>query len=109
MKYVLNAEQIRHDVIDAVLESSELEPYSALHKAQVLEQKLGAPGFKETAEALGRVISISKKGAAETFSLICLKMNTKQNCLMPTKQRSKICRKTSAKKIMRRRLLHLQP
>lgn len=62
LKYVLNAEQIRHDVIDAVLESSELEPYSALHKAQVLEQKLGAPGFKETAEALGRVISISKKG-----------------------------------------------
>ncbi len=42
LKYVLNAEQIRHDVIDAVLESSELEPYSALHKAQVLEQKLGA-------------------------------------------------------------------
>ncbi|MFP7230806.1 glycine--tRNA ligase subunit beta [Bacillus subtilis] len=62
LKYVLNAEQIRHDVIDAVLESSELEPYSALHKAQVLEQKLGAPGFKETAEALGRVVSISKKG-----------------------------------------------
>ncbi|MEC1403750.1 glycine--tRNA ligase subunit beta [Bacillus subtilis] len=62
LKYVLNADQIRHDVIDAVLESSELEPYSALHKAQVLEQKLGAPGFKETAEALGRVISISKKG-----------------------------------------------
>ncbi|MCY9078073.1 glycine--tRNA ligase subunit beta [Bacillus inaquosorum] len=62
LKYVLNAEQIRHDVIDAVLESAELEPYSALHKAQVLEQKLGAPGFKETAEALGRVISISKKG-----------------------------------------------
>ncbi|MED4645862.1 glycine--tRNA ligase subunit beta [Bacillus inaquosorum] len=62
LKYVLNAEQIRHDVIDAVLESSELEPYSALHKAQVLEQKLGTPGFKETAEALGRVISISKKG-----------------------------------------------
>ncbi|PRR94177.1 glycine--tRNA ligase subunit beta [Bacillus atrophaeus] len=62
LKYVMNAEQIRHDVIDAVLDSSELEPYSALHKAHVLEKKLGAPGFKETAEALGRVISISKKG-----------------------------------------------
>ncbi|KXZ18465.1 glycine--tRNA ligase subunit beta [Bacillus nakamurai] len=62
LKYVLNAEEIRHDVIEAILDSTELEPYSAVHKARVLEKQLGAPGFKETAESLGRVISISKKG-----------------------------------------------
>ncbi|NER69912.1 glycine--tRNA ligase subunit beta [Bacillus velezensis] len=62
LKYVLNAEDIRHDVIEAVLDSTELEPYAAVHKARVLEKHLGTPGFKETAESLGRVISISKKG-----------------------------------------------
>ncbi len=28
LKYVLNAEDIRHDVIEAVLDSTELEPYA---------------------------------------------------------------------------------
>ncbi|MCY8561372.1 glycine--tRNA ligase subunit beta [Bacillus sonorensis] len=61
LKYVLTAENIRYDVVDAVLESTELEPYSALKKAAVLEKAAAKPDFKETAEALSRVISISKK------------------------------------------------
>ncbi|MEC1261212.1 glycine--tRNA ligase subunit beta [Bacillus swezeyi] len=61
LKYVLTAENIRYDVVDAVLESTGLEPYSALKKAAVLDAAAGGPEFKETAEALARVISISKK------------------------------------------------
>lgn len=37
LKYVLTAENIRYDVVDAVLESTNLEPYSAVKKAAVLE------------------------------------------------------------------------
>lgn len=47
--------------MDAVLESTNLEPYSAVKKAAVLESAAAKPEFKETAEALARVISISKK------------------------------------------------
>lgn len=61
LKYVLTGENIRYDVVDAVLESTELEPYSALKKAAVLEAQAAKPEFKETAEALARVMSISKK------------------------------------------------
>ncbi|MFN2745292.1 MULTISPECIES: glycine--tRNA ligase subunit beta [Bacillus] len=61
LKYVLTAEHIRYDIVEAVLESTGLEPYSALKKAVVLENAAAKPDFKETAEALARVISISKK------------------------------------------------
>ncbi|MDA1474803.1 glycine--tRNA ligase subunit beta [Bacillus changyiensis] len=61
LKYVLTEENIRYDVIDAVLESTELEPYSALKKAAVLELEAKKQEYKEIAEALARVISISKK------------------------------------------------
>lgn len=67
LKYVLTAENIRYDVVDAVLESSNLEPYSAVKKAAVLEAAAAKPEFKETAEALARVISISKKSETNTI------------------------------------------
>ncbi|MFS0655273.1 glycine--tRNA ligase subunit beta [Bacillus sp. 179-C3.3 HS] len=62
LKHVLQAEHIRHDVIDAVLDVEDIEPYAAVKKAAVLEESVKQESFKETAEALGRVISISKKG-----------------------------------------------
>ncbi|MEC1411645.1 glycine--tRNA ligase subunit beta [Bacillus safensis] len=62
LKYVLQAEHIRHDVVDAVLDVENIEPYAVVKKAAVLEESVKQESFKETAEALGRVISISKKG-----------------------------------------------
>ncbi|MGE6629268.1 glycine--tRNA ligase subunit beta [Bacillus sp. NPDC077027] len=62
LKFVLQAEHIRHDVVDAVLDNENIEPYAAVKKAAVLEERVKQDSFKETAEALGRVISISKKG-----------------------------------------------
>lgn len=62
LKYVLQAEHIRHDVVDAVLDVKNIEPYAVVKKATVLEESVKQESFKETAEALGRVISISKKG-----------------------------------------------
>ncbi|MDM5298779.1 glycine--tRNA ligase subunit beta [Bacillus pumilus] len=62
LKYVLQAKNIRHDVVDAVLDVENIEPYAVVKKAAVLEESVKQEHFKETAEALGRVISISKKG-----------------------------------------------
>ncbi|WMT30533.1 glycine--tRNA ligase subunit beta [Bacillus aerius] len=62
LKYVLQAEHIRHDVVEAVLDVENIEPYAVVKKAAVLEESVKQESFKETAEALGRVISISKKG-----------------------------------------------
>ncbi|WP_353855204.1 glycine--tRNA ligase subunit beta [Bacillus sp. Bos-x628] len=62
LKYVLQAEHIRHDIIDAVLDVEDIEPYAVVKKAAVLEESVKQASFKETAEALGRVISISQKG-----------------------------------------------
>ncbi len=104
LKYVLNAEDIRHDVIEAVLDSTELEPYAAVHKARVLEKHLGTPGFKETAESLGRVISISKKARAAISSRICLKMNRRKSCLTLMKKQKTVSRKALPPKTMNRRL-----
>ncbi len=79
LKYVLTAENIRYDVVDAVLESSNLEPYSAVKKAAVLESAAAKPEFKETAEALARVISISKRAKRTPLMRHCLKTLKKRS------------------------------
>lgn len=63
LKYRLAEEQIRYDVNDAVLGSTILEVNSLIARAKVLQEVSNEPEFKETVEALSRVINIAKKGS----------------------------------------------
>ncbi|MRX71298.1 glycine--tRNA ligase subunit beta [Bacillus lacus] len=62
MKHVLGEEGVRYDLIDAVLGSKHQEATALFAKAKVLEAASGKEGFKETVEALARVLNISSKG-----------------------------------------------
>lgn len=62
LKYLLAENNIRYDLIDAVLESSVIEATSLVERAKVLESASEQAEFKETIEALARVMNIAKKG-----------------------------------------------
>jgi glycyl-tRNA synthetase beta chain len=62
LKYLLAENNIRYDLIDAVLESSVLEATSLVERAKVLESASEQAEFKETIEALARVMNIARKG-----------------------------------------------
>ncbi|APH04348.1 glycine--tRNA ligase subunit beta [Bacillus weihaiensis] len=68
LKYVLAEEQIRYDLVDAVLESSNLEVNSLTKRARVLAKRSLEAEFKESIEALARVINISKKGSEHVIN-----------------------------------------
>ncbi|WP_226526406.1 glycine--tRNA ligase subunit beta [Metabacillus niabensis] len=61
LKYRLAEEKIRYDLNDAVLESSVLEVNSIVARAKVLQDVSSHTDFKETIEALARVMNIAKK------------------------------------------------
>ncbi|WP_050615808.1 glycine--tRNA ligase subunit beta [Bacillus testis] len=61
VKHLLADKEIRHDLVDAVL-SGEIGNVSAVvHRAEVLEEEKDRPGFKESMEALSRVMNIAVK------------------------------------------------
>jgi len=61
IKHILQERQVRHDIIDACL-GNEIGILSSLVKrAEVLEMKKNDEGFKESIEALSRVVNISAK------------------------------------------------
>lgn len=61
VKYLLQENNIRYDLIDSVL-AGEIGSVSALvNRAQVLEKKKDEAGFKESLEALSRVMNIAVK------------------------------------------------
>ena len=62
LKYLLAEEHVRHDLVDAVLESSVIEVNSLVDRANVLKAKSTQDDFKETVEALARVVNIAQKG-----------------------------------------------
>ncbi|WP_226667369.1 glycine--tRNA ligase subunit beta [Metabacillus litoralis] len=62
LKYLLAEDSIRHDLIDSVLESSHLEVTSLTERANLLKDLSKEQDFKETIEALARVMNIAKKG-----------------------------------------------
>ena len=64
LKHLLTEEQIRYDLIDAVIGTSIGKISTLVEKAQVLEEAKNEEGFKESMENLSRVINISTK--AET-------------------------------------------
>ncbi|WP_102274529.1 glycine--tRNA ligase subunit beta [Cytobacillus massiliigabonensis] len=61
IKHLLQEKHVRYDLIDAVL-GSDIGPIPALvKKAEVLEARKEDEGFKESIEALSRVLNISSK------------------------------------------------
>ncbi|TXC89980.1 glycine--tRNA ligase subunit beta [Metabacillus litoralis] len=68
LKYLLAEDSIRHDLIDAVLESSYLEVTSLTERARLLKHASDQQEFKETIEALARVMNIAKKGSAQEIN-----------------------------------------
>jgi glycyl-tRNA synthetase beta chain len=68
LKYLLAEDHIRYDLVDAVLESSVLEVTSLVERAKVLESRSSHVEFKETIEALARVMNIAKKGTEQEIN-----------------------------------------
>ena len=62
LKYLLNEDHIRYDLIDAILNSSTLKITSIVERADVLNKLSNQVNFKEIVEALARVMNIAKKG-----------------------------------------------
>lgn len=61
MKHMLNEQNIRYDIIDAVLLGNIGQVSSLVERAQVLNLKKNEPGFKDCLEALSRVMNIAVK------------------------------------------------
>ncbi|WP_026583857.1 glycine--tRNA ligase subunit beta [Bacillus sp. J33] len=61
IKYLLQEKAVRYDLIDAVLGGEIGSVPSLVKRAEVLESNKDAEGFKESIEALSRVINISSK------------------------------------------------
>jgi glycyl-tRNA synthetase beta chain len=61
VKYMLQEKAVRYDLIDAVLSGEIGSVPSLVKRAEVLESNKNAEGFKESIEALSRVINISSK------------------------------------------------
>ncbi|WP_062355774.1 glycine--tRNA ligase subunit beta [Bacillus kwashiorkori] len=59
-KYLLQEEQIRYDIIDAVLAAPINNVKSIVTRAELLNEKKDEDNFKENIETLSRVINISK-------------------------------------------------
>lgn len=61
IKYMLQEKTVRYDLIEAVLGSEIGSVPSLVKRAEVLESHKDAAGFKESIEALSRVINIASK------------------------------------------------
>ncbi|PAK45118.1 glycine--tRNA ligase subunit beta [Peribacillus simplex] len=61
VKHMLQEQQIRYDLIDAVLFNEIGYIHSIVERAQVLDAKKEEAGFKESLEALSRVMNIAVK------------------------------------------------
>ena len=61
IKYLLQEKHVRHDIIDACLGNAIGIVSSLVKRAEVLELRKNEEGFKESIEALSRVVNISSK------------------------------------------------
>lgn len=61
MKHLLSEKEVRYDLIDAVLTGEIGVVSSLVNRALVLDKAKGEEGFKETMEALSRVMNIAVK------------------------------------------------
>jgi glycyl-tRNA synthetase beta chain len=61
LKHLLQERGIRYDIIDAVLGSGLRSVPGLLERADILQEQIEAPDFKESMEALSRVLNIASK------------------------------------------------
>ncbi len=61
IKHILLEKHVRHDIIEAVLGNEMGNLSSLVKRAEVLETKKNVEGFKESIEALSRVVNIASK------------------------------------------------
>lgn len=64
----LQMHHVRHDIIDAVVESEQDDMVQIFQSAQIFEKHISDDNFKETMEALTRVINITKKMEPTTIT-----------------------------------------
>lgn len=67
LKYVLQNNDVRHDVVDAVLQSGLSHLQLTVAKAKLLMKKIDQPAFKRTLEAFNRVENLAVK-AVEPYA-----------------------------------------
>ncbi|MGD6818139.1 glycine--tRNA ligase subunit beta [Metabacillus sp. 84] len=60
-KYVMDEKKIRYDIVEAILQSSDMEVTSMVQRAVLLDAETAGKGFKETIEAFSRVLNIAGK------------------------------------------------
>lgn len=65
LKQFLTTKNLRHDVIDAVINAEQTNLSALFSAAQILRQHLNDPDFKPSMEALTRVINLAKKAEVE--------------------------------------------
>lgn len=64
----LQMHHVRHDIIDAVVESEQDDTVQIFQSAQIFEKHISDDNFKETMEALTRVINLTKKMEPTTIT-----------------------------------------
>ncbi|BBU40240.1 glycine--tRNA ligase subunit beta [Aeribacillus pallidus] len=62
VKFALHEENVRHDIIESVLQSNYHEVNAYFERAAVLSEESQKGDFKEVIESLSRVVNISSKG-----------------------------------------------
>ncbi|MGY3777684.1 glycine--tRNA ligase subunit beta [Isobaculum melis] len=67
IRQLLQGRKIRHDVIDAVLNSSQEDMPVLVQTARILESNLNSATFKPTIESLTRVMNLARKGAKDAI------------------------------------------
>lgn len=67
IRQLLQGRKVRHDVIDAVLNSSQEDMPVLVQTARILESNLNSATFKPTIESLTRVMNLARKGAQDAI------------------------------------------
>lgn len=69
LRQYLLTQNIRHDVIDAVIKAEEEDIHRLFETAEMLKSHLNDEDFKPSIEALTRVINLAKKAQAEEIAI----------------------------------------
>jgi glycyl-tRNA synthetase beta chain len=69
LKAILQEEQVRYDVIDALLAERVEKPYTVIARAKVLMDALSLDSFKTTVEAFNRVNNLAAKAEDENAAI----------------------------------------
>ncbi len=83
LRQLLTTKNIRHDVIEAVLNAEQKDLTKVFAAAQLFKQHLADEDFKPSMEALTRVVNLAKKAELEKQSEVdpeLFKTKRRKNC-----------------------------